>query len=117
MKEVYNKLEIKFKSKRDNRILLSNNGQPYLLKQFWKKGNHFYLYKLGQKVISEKEIKLNQRKIAALDYFFNSKNELVLSGFYSSPVRYNYEGFFLLKFDNDLELIHKNVTNQLDYHH
>ena len=108
VKEVYNKLEIKFKSKRDNRILLSNNGQPYLLKQFWKKGNHFYLYKLGQKVISEKEIKLNQRKIAALDYFFNSKNELVLSGFYSSPVRYNYEGFFLLKFDNDLELIHKN---------
>ena len=42
----------------------------YLLKQFWKKGNHFYIYKLGQQVISEKEIKLNQRKIAALDYFF-----------------------------------------------
>lgn len=108
VKEVYNKLELKFKSKRDNRVLISNNGQAYLLKQFWKRGNHFYIYKLGQQVISEKEIKLNQRKVAALDYFFNSKNELVISGFYSSPVRFNYEGFFLLKFDSDLDLIHKN---------
>ena len=106
--EIYNKLELKFKSKRDNRILISNNGQSYLLKQYWNKGNKFYIYKLGKEIIKEKEIKLTQRKIAALDYFFNSKNELVLSGFYSSPVRYNYEGFFLLKYDEDLDLIHKN---------
>ena len=108
MNEIYNKLELEFKSKRDNRILISNNGQSYLLKQYWNKGNKFYIYKLGKEIIKEKEIKLTQRKIAALDYFFNSKNELVLSGFYSSPVRYNYEGFFLLKYDEDLDLIHKN---------
>ncbi len=106
--EVYNKLEIKFESKRDNRLLISNNGKIYLLKKTWNRGNNFYLYSLGKQIINEKEIKLSQRKIAALDFFFNSKDELVLSGFYSSPVRYNYEGFFLLKYDSDLQLIHKN---------
>ena len=106
--EVYNKLDLLFVSKRDNKILLSNEGVVFLLKKFWKKGNNFYVYKLGQEIISEVQIKLNNRKIAALDYFFNSKNELVLSGFYSSQVRFNYEGFFLLRYDQNLHLIHKN---------
>ena len=43
------------------------------LRNFGKKGNNFYIYKLGQDIISEVQIKLNNRKIAALDYFFNSK--------------------------------------------
>ena len=106
--EVYNKLDLLFTSKRDNKILLSNNGVVYLLKKFWEKGNNFYVYKLGQEIISEVQIKLNNRKIAALDYFFNSKDELVLSGFYSSPIRFNYEGFFLLRYDENLHLVHKN---------
>ena len=71
--KVYNKLDLLFAYKRDNKILLSNNGVVYLLKKFWKKGNHFYIYKLGQDIISEVQIKLNNRKIAALDYFFNFK--------------------------------------------
>ena len=106
--EVYNKLDLLFASKRDNKILLSNNGVVYLLKKFWKKGNNFYIYKLGQEIISEVQIKLNNRKIAALDYFFNLKDELVISGFYSSPIRFNYEGFFLLRYDENLQLVHKN---------
>lgn len=106
--EVYNKLEIKFESKRDNKLLISNKGKIFLLKKIWKRGNNFYLYRLGKEIIKEKEIKVSQRKIAALDYFFNSKDELVISGFYSSQIRYNYEGFFLLKYDSDLDLIHKN---------
>ena len=106
--EVYNKLDLLFASKRDNKILLSNNGVVYLLKKFWEKGNNFYIYKIGQEIISEVQIKLNNRRIAALDYFFNSKDELVLSGFYSSPIRFNYEGFFLLRYDENLHLVHKN---------
>ena len=106
--EVYNKLDLLFASKRDNKILLSNNGVVYLLKKFWKKGNNFNIYKLGQELISDVQIKLNNRKIAALDYFFNSKDELVLSGFYSSLKRFNYEGFFLLKYDENLQLVYKN---------
>ena len=31
--EIYNKLEIKFESKRDNKLLISNNGKIYLLKK------------------------------------------------------------------------------------
>ena len=50
--EVYNKLDLLFTSKRDNKILLSNNGVVYMLKKFWKKGNNFYIYKLGQDIIS-----------------------------------------------------------------
>ena len=38
--EIYNKLEIKFESKRDNRLLISNNGKIYLLKKTW---NDFFL--------------------------------------------------------------------------
>jgi len=106
--EVYNKLDLLFASKRDNKILLSNNGVVYLLKKFWKKGNHFYIYKLGQDILSEVQIKLNNRKIAALDFFFNFKDELVISGFYSSPIRFNYEGFFLFRYDADLHLVHEN---------
>jgi predicted heme/steroid binding protein len=106
--EVYNKLDLLFTSKRNNKILLSNNGTVYLLKKFWKKGNHFYIYKLGQEIISEVQIKLNNKKIAALDYFFNSADELVIAGFYSSPVRFNYEGFFLHRYDENLNLVHKN---------
>ena len=106
--EVYNKLNLLFASKRDNKILLSNNGVVYLFKKFWQKGNHFYIYKLGQEIISEVQIKLNNRKIVALDYFFNSKNEIVIAGFYSSPIRFNYEGFFLTRYDEDLHLVHKN---------
>ena len=106
--EVYNKLDLLFASKRNNKVLLSNNGVVYLLKKFWKKGNHFYIYKLGQEIISEVQIKLNNRKIAALDYFFNSADELVIAGFYSSHIRFNYEGFFLHRYDENLNLVHKN---------
>ena len=106
--EVYNKLDLLFASKRNNKILLSNNGDVYLLKKFWKKGNHFYIYKLGQETISDVRIKLNNRKIAALDYFFNSADELVIAGFYSSPIRFNYEGIFLLRYDENLNLVHEN---------
>ena len=106
--KVYNKLDLLFASKRNNKVLLSNNGVVYLLKKFWKKGNHFYIYKLGQEIFSEVQIKLNNRKIAALDYFFNSADELVIAGFYSSHIRFNYEGFFLHRYDENLNLVHKN---------
>ena len=106
--QTYNKLELVFQSSRDNKIILSNDGEIYLLKKYWKKGNNFYIYKLGQEMISEREIQLKNKKIAALDYFFNPQGELVLSGFYSSQIRYNYEGFFLLKYDSELNIIHKN---------
>ena len=69
--QTYNKLELVFQSSRDNKIILSNDGEIYLLKKYWKNGNNFYIYKLGQEIISEREIKLKNKKIAALDYFFN----------------------------------------------
>ena len=106
--EVYNKLDLLFAPNRNNKILLSNNGDVYLLKKFWKKGNYFYIYKLGQETISDVRIKLNNRKIAALDYFFNSADELIIAGFYSSPIRFNYEGIFMLRYDENLNLVHEN---------
>ena len=108
IKEIYNKLEINFDPKRDNKLIVSPKGRVFLIKTHWQKGNNFAIYKLGQGTTQEKVIKLNRNKISALDYFFNSKNELVIAGFYSSQIRYNYEGFFLLKYDHDLHLTHKN---------
>lgn len=106
--QVYNKLEVPFESKRDNKLLISPIGKIILIKTFWKKGNNFYLYSLGTKTISQIEIKLNQRKIAAIDYFFNDKYELVIAGFFTSLARYNFEGYFIHKYDSDLSLFHKN---------
>ena len=88
-KEVYNKLEVKFETKRDNKLIISPNGKIFLIKTYWEKGNNFNIYSLGQEVIKEEVIKLNRNKISALDYFFNAKNELVIAGFYSSQIRYN----------------------------
>ena len=53
----------------------------FLIKTHWQKGNNFALYKLGQETIQDEVVKLNRNKISALDYFFNSKNELVIAGF------------------------------------
>lgn len=108
MNQVYNKLDILFESKRDNKLLISPLGKVILVKTFWKKGNNFYLYQLGQNLISEVEIKLNNRKIAAIDFLFNRKKELVIAGFFTSMNRYNYEGYFIHKYDQDLILVHKN---------
>ena len=94
IKEIYNKLEINFDPKRDNKLIVSPKGRVFLIKTHWQKGNNFAIYKLGQGTTQEKVIKLNRNKISALDYFFNSNNELVIAGFYSSQIRYNYEGFF-----------------------
>ena len=106
--QVYNKLDIPFEPKRDNRLLISPLGKIILVKTFWDKGNNFYLYELGKSVIDEVEIKLNNRKIADIDYLFNKKNELVIAGFFTSLKRYNYEGYFIHKYDEDLTLVHKN---------
>lgn len=106
VKEVYNKLDFPFESKRDNRLLVSSLGNIILIKRL--KGNNFNIYKMGNEVINEVEIKLNNRKIAALDYFFNKKNELVIAGFFSSQNRYNYSGYFIHNYDEDLTLVHKN---------
>ena len=108
IKETYNKLEINFEPKRDNKLIVSPKGRVFLIKTHWQKGNNFALYKLGQEIIQEEVVKLNRNKISALDYFFNSKNELVIAGFFTSQIRYNYEGFFLLKYDQDLNMTHKN---------
>ncbi len=106
--EIYNKLDIPFEPKRDNRLLISPLGKIILIKTFWDKGNNFYLYKLGKSVIDEVEIKLKNRKIADVDYLFNNKNELVIAGFFTSLNRYNYEGYFIHKYSEDLTLVHKN---------
>ena len=108
VKQVYNKLDIVFEPKRDNKLLISPSGKIILVKTFWKKGNIFYIYQLGKKVISEVDIKLKNRKIAAIDFLFNKKNELVIAGFFTSLNRYNYEGYFIHKYDQDLVLVHKN---------
>ena len=108
VKVTYNKLEINFEPNRDNKLIVSPKGKIFLIKTHWQKGNNFTIYKLGKEIIQEKVIKLNRNKISALDYFFNSKGELVIAGFYTSQIRYNYEGFFLIKYDHDLHLTHKN---------
>ena len=68
-KEIYNKLEINFEPKRDNKLIVSPKGRVFLIKTHWQKGNNFALYKLGQEIIQAEVVKLNRNKISALDYF------------------------------------------------
>ncbi len=108
VEEYYNKLDLIGKQKKENDLLISNSGDVLLMKKYWDKVNNFYIYKLGESLIKEVELKLKSRNIAAIDYLFNQKNELVISGFFSSPLKYNFEGYFLQIFDNELNLVHKN---------
>jgi hypothetical protein len=108
VEEHYNKLDLICKPKKENDLIISNSGEVLLMKKYWDKVNNFYIYKLGESVIKEVELKLKSRNISAIDYLFNQKNELVISGFFSSPSKYNYEGYFLQIFDKELQLIHKN---------
>ena len=43
--KVYNKLEVPFEPKRDNKLLISPLGKIILVKTFWSKGNKFQLIK------------------------------------------------------------------------
>lgn len=106
--EHYYKLDLLGKPKRENDLVVSSNEDVVLIKKYWDKVNKFYIYKLGGSTLNEVELKLKSRNISAIDYLYNEKNELVISGFFSSPLKYNYEGYFLQKFDEELNLIHKN---------
>tara|TARA_Y100000589_G_C27191611_1_gene645046 strand:+ start:2721 stop:4160 length:1440 start_codon:yes stop_codon:yes gene_type:complete len=108
IEEYYYKLDLLGKPKRENDLIVSNNGDVVLIKKFWEKVNNFYVYKLGGTTLNEIKLSLKIRNISAIDYLYNNKNELVISGFFSSPLKYNYEGYFLQKFDEELNLIHKN---------
>ena len=76
IEEHYNKLDLICKPKKENDLIVSNNGEVLLMKKYWEKINNFYIYKLGKSVIKEVELKLKSRNISAIDYLFNEKNEL-----------------------------------------
>ena len=63
VKNIYNKLEIPFETKRDNKILISPYGKVILMKTFWKKGNNFYIYVLGSEVLDQIEIAKSKESI------------------------------------------------------
>ncbi len=95
-------LEFIHKHKTKNVPIVSNNGTVYILKRYWDKGNKYYLGIQKGSQFLKTELRLRSRKIADIKYAFSANNELLLGGFYTSPVRFNFEGVFTFRFNNSI---------------
>lgn len=93
-------LEQLSKNKKTNVPIVANNGSVYILKRYWEKGNKYYLYIQKGKEYMHTELKLRNRKIADIKYALSKDDKLILCGFFTSPVRFNFEGVFSLSFNN-----------------
>ncbi len=93
-------LDLLNKTKRLNVPIISNQGYCYLLKRYWDKGNKYFLFCVKNGQILESELKLRNRKIADIEFALNNEGKLFIAGFFSSPIRFNFEGIFSFQFNN-----------------
>ena len=98
--EYHHALEQSSKNKRINVPIVTNKGTIYLLKRYWDKGNKYYLATQKGAEFSQSELKLRNRKIADLKYAISNEDKLILCGFFTSPIRFNFEGVFSYRFNN-----------------
>ena len=96
------------KNKKTNIPLISNDGCLYILKRHWDKGNKYYLYISYAGEFHETEIKLRNRKIAAMEYIIDKSGNLILAGFFTSPIRFNFEGCFTFEYKKSTHYSYKN---------
>ena len=84
--------------------VITNKKNVYVIKRIRiKRKNNYYLVNLSSSgVITHGPIKLRSKPIADMSYELTDKGELVLGGFYSSPVQFNFEGVFLKKYNNSI---------------
>jgi hypothetical protein len=88
-------------SKRRHKVLVcNNNGFNYIIKKDRVKNkNNYYIYTVsGSGNQEHAPIRLKSRQIVDAEYVLNADGELLLAGFYSSPVSFNFEGLFISKF-------------------
>ena len=95
-------LDLISKHKSKNVTIVTNNGMFYLLKRYWDKGNKYYLGLQKGSDFLETELKLRNRKIADLRYAISPDDKLLLCGFFTSPIRFNFEGVFTFRFNNSI---------------
>jgi len=91
------------RKKRVNHSLINNNGVVYLVKKYREnKMTKYHLILFGNKTgVQHKAIRSKVRKIADMNVCLDSEGALLIGGFYSSPIRKNFEGIFALKFEEN----------------
>jgi len=108
VKELDKTLDVIDKNKKTNIPLINNDGCLYLLKRYWKKGNKYYLYIAYAGEFNETEIRLRNRNIADMKYIIDNSGNLKLAGFYTSPIRFNFEGGFTFEFNKSTHYSYRN---------
>ena len=108
VKKLDKTLDVIDKNKKTNIPLINNDGYLYLLKRYWNKGNRYYLYIAYGSEFHETEIRLRNRNIADMKYIIDKSGNLILAGFFTSPIRFNFEGSFTFKFDKSTHYSYRN---------
>ena len=85
--------------KKVNVPVTNNNGLMYVIKRHRIKSNNKYMiFTLGGSGEEHHELKLRSRSIADVRYGLNKDGDLILAGFFTSPIRFNFEGVFFASF-------------------
>jgi hypothetical protein len=103
LNEIYNKemlVSLPSAKKRNNVLRCNDNGFSYIVKKDRvKNSNNYYIYtiaKSGEE--SHADIRLKSRQIVDAEIILNNDGALIICGFYSSPISYNFEGVFFAKY-------------------
>jgi len=88
-----------------NLPVINNNGNVYLIKRVRiKRKNVYHLLNLSSSgVITHADIKLKSKPIADMTYMLNEDGELIVAGFYSNPLQFNFEGTYIKKYNESTE--------------
>ncbi len=91
---------IESSKRRHNVLVCNNNGFNYIIKKDRVKNkNNYYIFTISKSGIQENSsIRLKSRQIVDAEYALDVDGNLLLAGFYSSPVTFNFEGVFTAKY-------------------
>lgn len=86
--------------RRHNVLVCNNQGFNYLVKKDRiKNKNNYYVYTVSKSGEQEHgAVRLKSRQIVDAEYSLDRDGNLILAGFYSSPISFNFEGLFIMKF-------------------
>ncbi len=83
--------------------VINDKGELYIIKRTRiKSANKYFVCLVSGAVNEQQELKLRNRNIADLGYKLREDGSLVLSGFFTSPVRFNFEGVFAAHFNSSV---------------
>ena len=101
-------LDVIVKHKRKNFPIIANDGSVYVLKKYYNKKSQFYIYFFNNETKEQAKISLRSRDVISLTYNISEDGVLNVFGFFSAPLKSNYEGVFSLRFNKSVHPEYRN---------